>query len=101
MRGTFKPSPSAEYTYDYIFVPNDDGELTFVIPVFDGGGLIDIIAVGAHVWGAVTGHGLYIGTLADPLRVYRSPADWIAGDIGVLPLSKSFLRTMPSTATIA
>jgi hypothetical protein len=100
MRGTFKPNPSSRYCYDYIFEPGA-GEPTFVIPVFDRHGVIDIVAVGDDVWGAVSGRGQYLGTLSDPLRVYRSPADWLAGDIGVLPLSKSFLRTMPSTATIA
>jgi hypothetical protein len=100
MRGTFKPALLTDYAYDYIFEPNDDGLSTFVIPVFDGCGVIDIVAVRDDVWGAVSRRGHYLGTLADPLRVYRSPADWIAGEIGVLPLRKDFYQQMP-TATIA
>jgi hypothetical protein len=64
-----------------------------VIPVFERSRIIDIIAV-AHVWGAVTGHGKFIGTFADPLIVHRTPISWIASDSGILPLAKSFYPTM-------
>jgi hypothetical protein len=94
MRGTFKPALLADYIYDHIFEPNDDGQPTFVIPVFKGCRVIDILAISGNVWGCTTGQGQYIGTLSDPLRVYRSPSDWIAGDIGVLPLARSFFPSL-------
>jgi hypothetical protein len=47
MKGTFKPSPFTDRTYDHVFVPNDTGPATVVIPVYDSHGLIDIVGVRA------------------------------------------------------
>lgn len=97
MRGAFRPAP---LTYSgHVFEPDDTGPATVVIPVYDSHGIIDVVAVGPDVWGCISGAGQYLGTSADPLTVHRTPDSWIAGDTGILPLSKSFLRTMPSTAT--
>ena len=101
MRGTFRAALLNEFTYDNIFVPTDDGEPTFVIPVFEGCRVIDIVAIGNNVWGCVTGAGQYIGTLANPLRAYRSPRSWLEGDIGILILAKSFYETLFAESVIA
>jgi hypothetical protein len=36
MRGTFRPVHLPLHTYDHIFLPDEDGDLTHVVPVFDG-----------------------------------------------------------------
>jgi hypothetical protein len=92
MRGHFQAVPLNGYTYKYIFIPTDDGDLTQVVPVFEGCSIIDIVAYSNDVWGAVTGAASYLGTPAG--RVYQSPSEWLAGDIGVLPLTKSFYQTL-------
>jgi hypothetical protein len=91
MRGTFRHAPTHS---GYIFHPNDDGEPTLVVPVFDGCGLIDIVAIDGNVYGAVTGAASYLGTLTSQCRVHRTPTDWLAGDDGILPLAKSFYPLM-------
>jgi hypothetical protein len=90
MRGTFKPNPSSRYCYDYIFEPNDDGLATVVVPVFDQHGIIDVLAVGAYIWGCINGAGSYVGNLSPVLNLHRTPATWLASDSGVLPLARSF-----------
>jgi hypothetical protein len=89
MRGVFQAACLPDYEYDHIFVPSDEGELTTVIPVFEGCRVIDIVAYAGNTWGCVSGQGTHLGTITNPLRVYRSPAEWLAGDDGVLPLTKS------------
>jgi hypothetical protein len=88
MRGTFLPAILVDYTYDHTFQPDEDGDLTHVVPVFKGCRIVDIVAIGENVWAATTGHGKYLGTITG--RVYDTPAAWLAGDSGVLPLAKSF-----------
>ena len=87
MNGTFLPAILPEHCYDFVFVPDEDGEPRMVVPVFEGCRLIDIVAIGeGDVWGCVTGYGMHLGTITD--RVYDTPAAWLAGEIGILPLSK-------------
>ena len=88
IRGAFRKAPTLS---GYVFEPNDDGEPTLVIPVFDSAGIIDLVAISGDVWGATTCRAAYLGTLSDPLRIHKTPASWLAGDDGVLVLSKSFL----------
>jgi hypothetical protein len=94
MRGKFQAAKLDDYCYDFIFLPTEDGNLTHVIPVFKGCSIIDIVAVCSDCWGAVTGQGTHLGTLADPLRVYDTPDSWLAGEDGVLPLAKSFFKSV-------
>ena len=89
MRGTFQAANLPDKTYDNIFVPDDEGDLTHVIPIFEGCRVIDIVAMGeGDVWACVTGAGTHLGTITG--RVYDTLASWLAGEIGIVPLSKSF-----------
>ena len=92
MTGTFRPAKLDNYCYDFVFVPGE-GDLVQVIPVF-AQTLIDIVAFDGDRWGAVTGQGTHLGTITNPLVVHDTPDSWIEGDIGVLPLAKSFFKTI-------
>jgi hypothetical protein len=90
MAGVFRPALLPDYTYDYIFEPNDDGPPTRVIPVFDECKVSDIVAVGDKAWGCVSGRASALGTFTDPQRVYKNPTSWMAGSLGILPLKYSW-----------
>ena len=89
MRGTFQ---AASTLSGWRFEPDETGPPTVVIPVFDAVGLIDIVAVDGNVYGATTGKASHLGT---GNRIHHSIAEWLAGEIGVLPLKKSFYEILP------
>lgn len=96
MKGFFEGGILANHTYHWTFTPGCRGDLAISIPVFNGGRLVDFVAMSRNdhtVWGACTGTGQYLGDLTGPrLRVHRSLAGWLANDCdGIVPLSKSFL----------
>ena len=101
MRGHFEGGILGNNTYHWTFTPGRKGGLALVLPVFNEYRLVDIVAMSRHnhnIWGACVGAGLYVGDLAvSPLRVHRTPADWLANDCyGVLPLSKAFFPLLQS-----
>lgn len=104
MNGHFEGGVLCSSTFRWSFTPGRRGDLAIVVPVLNGGRLVDFVALSRHdhnVWGTCVGTSQYLGSLGSPrLRVHRSPAGWLANDCdGVLPLSKSFfpqLRNAPS-----
>lgn len=91
MNGHFEGGVLSNHTFCWTFTPGRKGDLAIVVPAGN-----DFVAMSRHdhnVWGACTGHGQYVGSLAAPrLRVHRTLAGWLASDCdGVLPLAKSFL----------
>lgn len=91
MNGHFEGGILCNHTYHWTFTPGRRGDLAIVVPVAN-----DFVAISRHdhtVWGCTTGHGQYLGSLTAPrLRVYRTPAGWLANDCdGILPLAKAFL----------
>ena len=45
----------------------------------------------------MTGHGQIVGSLAQRLRVHRTPAGWLANDCdGIVPLRRDFLPQLRS-----
>jgi hypothetical protein len=102
MRGHFEGGILGNHTYNGTFTPGHRGDLAIVIPVFNEYRLADLVAMSRHdhtVWGCVTGSGQYVGDITTPLRVHRTPADWLANDCdGIVPLSKAsfpFLQNAP------
>jgi len=90
MRGKFQAAHLPDHTYSHIFQPDDNGDLTHVIPIYDGCRVVDVVAISGDCWGCVSGAGKYLGTITG--RVYDSISAWMAGDeVGALPLKKSFL----------
>src|SRR3978361_398609 len=64
MRGHFEGGVLHNHTYHWTFTPTYKGELAIVLPVRDGGRLVDLVAISRHdpdVWGCCTGAGHYIG----------------------------------------
>jgi hypothetical protein len=101
MKGHFEGGILGDHCYSYTFTPGRRGDLAIALPVFNEYRLADIVAVSRHdhtVWGCVTAAGQCLGTLGpSPLRVYRSPADWLANDCdGIVPLSKAFFPLLQS-----
>jgi hypothetical protein len=103
MRGHFEEGILSNHPYHWSFTPTYLGDLAIVLPVFHDCRLADFVAVSRHdhsIWGCCTGAGQYLGDITTPLRVYRTPANWLANNCdGMLPLSKSFvpqLRNAPS-----
>jgi hypothetical protein len=102
MRGIFEPGILGNHLYCRTFTPTYLGALAVVVPVFQDFRVADFVAISQHdhtIWGCCTGAGQYLGGIATPLPVYRTPANWLANDcLGILPLSKAYLpllRTAP------
>jgi hypothetical protein len=103
MNGHFEGGILGNHTYHWTFTPGRKGDLAIVVPVLNGGRLVDFVAMSRHdhnICGACTGTGQYLGSLtASRLRVHRTLAGWLANNCdGILPLSKSFfpqLRNAP------
>jgi len=95
MRGMFEGGILGQHTYHWTFTPTHTGELAIVLPVHEQGRLTDFVAMSRHdhnIWGCCKGAGQYLGDITTPLRVHRTPANWLANDCdGILPLSKGFL----------
>jgi hypothetical protein len=103
MRGTFEAGSLGDHTYMWTFTPTYKGDLAVVLPVYHDWRLVDCIAIYRHdvrIWGCITGAGQYAGEIGNPLRMHRSPDDWLTSNCaGVLPLAKTFLpllQAMPS-----
>lgn len=104
MRGHFEGGILGNHTYHWTFTPTYSGNLAIVVPAFRNCRLVDFVAMSRHdhtVWGSCTGVGQYLGDIANPLRVHRTPADWLANDCdGILPLSKAFFSLLQSAPKI-
>jgi hypothetical protein len=111
MRGHFELGILADRTHHWTFTPTHTGELAIVLPVYERSRLVDMLAISRHdhsVWGCVTGAGQYVGSTANgrkaldsPLRVYRTPINWLLADCeGILPLSKSFFPLLQQASCI-
>jgi hypothetical protein len=98
MRGHFEGGILGGHTFHWTFTPGRKGDLAIVLPVHEQGRLTDFVAMSRHdhnIWGCCTGAGQYLGDITTPLRVHRTPANWLANDCdGILPLSKSFLPSL-------
>jgi hypothetical protein len=101
MRGHFELGMLGDHTYHWTFTPTPAGGLAIVLPVYERGRMVDILAISRHdhtVWGCVTGAGQFIGSTCagrsenySPLRLYKTPITWLLSNRErVLPLAKSF-----------
>jgi hypothetical protein len=94
MRGHFELGLLSDHTFHWTFTPTHAGGLAIVLPVYEGGRMVDLLAISRHghsVWGCVTGAGQFIGKFADPLPVHDTPYSWLMSYCnGVLPLAKAF-----------
>lgn len=112
MRGHFEGGVLGNYTYHWTFTPTYKGDLAIVVPVLDGGRLVDFVAISRHdpdVWGCCTGAGQYVGQFVGPahdralpvtLRVHKEPIAWLANGDGILPLAKSFFPLLQFASNI-
>jgi hypothetical protein len=95
MRGHFEGGILGNHLFCWTFTPTYVGDLAIVVPVFHDHRLVDFVAMSRHdhtVWGCCTGAGYYLGNIKMPLRVHRTPANWLANDcLGIMPLSKVYL----------
>jgi hypothetical protein len=100
MKGHFEGGILNNHTYNFTFTPGRKGDLAIVLPVFNEYRLADFVAMSRHdheIWGCCTGAGLHLGDISNPLRVHRTPADWLANDCdGLLPLSRAFFPLLQS-----
>lgn len=111
MRGHFELGLLGDHTFHWTFTPTFTGDLAIVLPVYEQGKLVDLLAISRHdhtVWGCCTGAGQYIGSTAlrrkntsSPLRVYKTPITWLLADCeGVLPLAKAFFPLLQHATSI-
>jgi hypothetical protein len=111
MRGHFEGGILGDHTYHWTFTPTHASGLAIVLPVYERGRLVDLLAISRHdhtVWGCLTGAGQYLGSTAlhrkdneSPLRVYKSPINWLLANCeGILPLSKSFYPSLQQAKRI-
>lgn len=100
MRGNFEPLIWPDRCHQFTFTPGAGDTLALVVPVTEGGLIVDLIAMAANdewVWGCVTGRGGVAGNEVEgePLRVYKSAFQWLLWDCdGALPLDKSAYPTL-------
>ena len=103
MRGHFEGGILGLHTYHWTFTPTYKGDRAIVLPVYEHGRLVDLLAIARHdcrIWGCVTGVGQYVGDFCDPtredrslpisLQVHKTATSWLTSGMGVLPLSKGF-----------
>lgn len=104
MKGHFEFGLLGYHTYHWTFTPTYIGDLAIVLPVYEDCRLADFIAISRYdheIWGCCTGAGQNLGNITTPLRIHRSPANWLANDCdGVLPLSKGFFPLLQNAPTI-
>jgi hypothetical protein len=104
MRGHFEGALLSNHTYCWTFTPTYSADLAIVLPVYDGCRIIDFVALSRHdhtVSGCSTGAAQYLGDITTPLRIHRSPANWLANDCdGILPLSKLFFPLLQNAPSI-
>jgi len=95
MRGHFRCGLLTNHTYSWTFTPGHRGDLAIVLPVLEGGRLVDFVAMSRHnenaMWGCCTGVGQFVGRFSGAtVKVYKTPLAWLTSGNGVLPLCKSF-----------
>jgi hypothetical protein len=102
MNGHFEGGILGNHTYNWTFTPGRKGDLAIVLPVLNGGRLVDFVAMSRHdhnVWGCCTGAGQFVGqfvssthdrSLPITLNVHKTPMSWLTSGGGILPLAKSF-----------
>jgi hypothetical protein len=101
MRGHFELGILSDHTFHWSFTPTHAGGLAVVLPVYERGRLVDLLAVARHdhtVWGCCTGAGQYAGRIdmhrldaTRPVRLYKAPINWLLANCeGILPLAKAF-----------
>ena len=104
MKGHFELGLLGYHSYHWTFTPTHIGDLAIVLPVYEDCRLADFIAICRHdheIWGCCTGAGQSLGDITTPLRIHRSPANWLANDCdGVLPLSKGFFPLLQNAPSI-
>ena len=104
MRGHFEGGILNKHAYHWTFTPGHNGDLAIVVPVAHDCRLADFVAMSRHdhtVWWCCTGAGQHLGDMTVPLRIYRSPANWLANDCrGILPLSKAFFPMLQNSPKI-
>jgi hypothetical protein len=102
MRGHFEGGILGRHTYHWTFTPTYKGDPAIVLPVYEHGRLVDLLAIARHdyrIWGCTTGAGQSVGQFVCPthdrslpvtLSVHETPISWLTSGQGILPLSKSF-----------
>jgi hypothetical protein len=104
MRGHFELGILSDHTYHWTFTPTAAGQIAIVLPVYEGGRMVDLLAISRHdrtVWGCATGAGQFIGKFTDPLAVHDTPHSWLTSNCdGVLPLAKAFYPLMQFASRI-
>jgi len=104
MRGHFELGMLGYHTYTWTYTPTHTGGQHIVLPVYHDCRMVDLLAINRldhTVWGATTGAGQYLGNIGTPLRIHRSPANWLANDCeGILPLSKAFFPLLQNAPSI-
>jgi hypothetical protein len=104
MRGHFELGILSDHTYHWTFTPTHAGDLAVVLPVYERGGLVDLLAISRHdhtVWGCVTGAGQYAGRFSNPLPVHDTPYSWLMNNCnGVSPLAKAFYPLLQFATSI-
>jgi hypothetical protein len=109
MRGHFEGGILGNHTYDWTFTPTYKGDPAIVLPVYERGRLVDLLAIARHdyrIWGCVTGAGQFVGqfvssthdrALPVTVNVHEAPISWLTSGVGVLPLSKAFHPIGPAS----
>ncbi len=104
MRGHFEAGSLGAHSYHWTFTPTCQGAPAIVLPVYDQGRLLDLLAIARHdyrVWGCCTGAGQYVGRFANPLQVHDTPYSWLMSNCdGILPLAKAFFPLMQFAQSI-
>jgi hypothetical protein len=105
MHGHFEGGILNNHTYSWTFTPGCRGDLAIVVPVYNGGQLVDFLAMSRHdenfVWGCCTGAGQYVGHFsAASISVHKTPLVWLLSGHGVLPLAKSFFPLLQFAGSI-
>ncbi|WP_143029630.1 hypothetical protein [Bradyrhizobium brasilense] len=114
MNGHFEGGVLSDHTYHWTFTPGRKGDHAIVVPVYEQGRLVDMLAISRHdhrVWGCVTGAGQYVGNFTDASRtdrtqpavvhVHDTPYSWfMSGCEGILPLAKAFFPLMQLASSI-
>jgi hypothetical protein len=75
IRGIFEAGSLGAHTYHWTFTPTYLGQPAIVLPVYEQGRLVDLLAIARHdyrVWGCCTGAGQYVGDFSSATREDRT-----------------------------
>ncbi|EKS38751.1 hypothetical protein [Afipia clevelandensis] len=106
MDGRFSDAYLGDHTFTWIFTPGEGPDSAIVIPIWQDGRVVDLLALSAddvRNWGCVTGKGIVAGTIPDgqPVRVYEAPWRWVKyGCDGVVILAKSAFPALSGSPVI-